>query len=127
MLNRCIVMGRMTHDPELRKTAGGKSVTSFTLAVDRDFKNQNGEKETDFIDVVAWNNAAEFVCSYFGKGRVAAVDGRLQVRDWTDKNGNKRRNAEIIAEHIYFGDSKERTAEPQFTELPEEEPGQLPF
>lgn len=138
MLNRCIVMGRMTRDPELRKTVGGKSVTSFTLAVDRDFKNQNGEKETDFIDVVAWSNIADFVCAYFGKGRMTVVEGRLQIREWTDKDGNKRRNAEIIAEHVYFGDSKDigtysapatgyGTSPAQFTELPDEEPGRLPF
>lgn len=106
MLNRIIIMGRMTKDPELRSTNGGVSVTSFTLAVDRDFKGQNGEKTTDFIDVVAWRNTAEFVCKYFSKGRMAVAEGRLQIREWKDKEGNNRRNAEIQAENVYFADSK---------------------
>lgn len=106
MLNRIIVMGRMTRDPELRRTNSGNAVTSFTVAVDRDFKTQSGEKETDFIDVVAWRNTAEFVSKYFSKGRMAVVEGRLQLRDWTDKDGNKRRSAEIVADSVYFGDSK---------------------
>ena len=106
MLNRIIVMGRMTRDPELRRTGSGTAVVSFSLAVDRDFKSQSGEKETDFIDVVAWRNTAEFVSKYFSKGRMAVVEGRLQLRDWTDKDGNKRRTAEIVADSVYFGDSK---------------------
>lgn len=106
MLNRIIVMGRMTRDPELRRTNSGTAVASFTVAVDRDFKSQSGEKETDFIDAVAWRNTAEFVSKYFSKGRMAVVDGRLQLRDWTDKDGNKRRSAEIVADSVYFGDSK---------------------
>lgn len=106
MLNRIIVMGRMTRDPELRRTNSGTAVASFAVAVDRDFKSQSGEKETDFIDVVAWRNTAEFVSKYFSKGRMAVVDGRLQLRDWTDKDGNKRRSAEIVADSVYFGDSK---------------------
>lgn len=106
MLNRIIVMGRMTRDPELRRTNSGTAVASFTVAVDRDFKSQSGEKETDFIDVVAWRNTAEFVSKYFSKGRMAVVEGRLQLRDWTDKDGNKRRSAEIVADSVYFGDSK---------------------
>lgn len=106
MLNKAILMGRLTRDPELRRTQSGTAVTSFTLAVDRDFKNQNGEKETDFIDVVAWRNTAEFVSKYFLKGRMAVVEGRLQVRDWTDKDGQKRRSTEVIADNAYFGDSK---------------------
>lgn len=106
MLNRIIVMGRMTRDPELRRTNSGTAVASFTVAVDRDFKSQSGEKETDFIDVVAWRNTAEFVSKYFFKGRMAVVEGRLQIRDWTDKEGNKRRTAEIVADSVYFGDSK---------------------
>ena len=106
MLNRIIVMGRMTRDPELRRTNSGTAVASFTVAVDRDFKSQSGEKETDFIDVVAWRNTAEFVSKYFSKGRMAVVEGRLQLRDWTDKDGNKRRTAEIVADSVYFGDSK---------------------
>lgn len=106
MLNKIMIMGRLTRDPELRRTQSGTAVTSFSLAVDRDFKNQNGEKETDFIDVVAWRNTAEFVSKYFTKGRMAVVEGRLQLRDWTDKNGGKRRSAEVVAENVYFGDSK---------------------
>lgn len=105
-LNNIIVMGRLTQNPELRKTSSGSSVTSFTLAVDRDFKNQDGSTDTDFIDVLAWRGTAEFICKFFGKGRVAVVEGRLQIRDWTDKDGNKRRKAEVVAEHVYFGDSK---------------------
>ena len=105
-LNRIIIMGRMTKDPELRHTPSGIAVTSFTLAVDRDFKGQNGEKETDFIDVVAWRNTAEFASKYFSKGRMVIVEGRLQNREWKDKDGNKRRSAEVYADSIYFGDSK---------------------
>ena len=148
MLNKIIVMGRLTRDPELRRTGGGTAVTSFTLAVDRDFKDQNGDKETDFIDVVAWRNTAEFVSKYFTKGRMAVVEGRLQIRDWTDKDGSKRRSAEIIAENVYFGDSKHETQNTQaenmaslagrmsgFAEPPNkqgfaeigEEDGELPF
>ena len=106
MLNRVIIMGRLTRDPELRRTQSGTAVTSFSLAVDRDFKSQSGEKETDFIDIVAWRNTAEFVSKYFTKGRMAVVEGRLQIRDWTDRDGGKRRSAEVIAENVYFGDSK---------------------
>ena len=132
MLNRIIVMGRMTRDPELRRTNSGTAVASFSLAVDRDFKSQSGEKETDFIDVVAWRNTAEFVSKYFSKGRMAVVEGRLQLRDWTDKNGNKRRSAEIVADNVYFGDSKRDggdtvQSEPQgdFSEIADD--GDLPF
>ena len=106
MLNKIFIMGRLTRDPELRRTQSGTAVTSFSLAVDRDFKSQSGEKETDFIDVVAWRSTAEFVAKYFTKGRMAVVEGRLQMRDWTDKDGNKRRSAEVVADNVYFGDSK---------------------
>ena len=106
MLNKIILMGRLTRDPELRRTGSGTAVTSFSLAVDRDFKSQGGEKETDFIDIVAWRNTAEFVSKYFTKGRMAVVEGRLQMRDWTDKDGNKRRSAEVVADNVYFGDTK---------------------
>ena len=107
MLNHIIVMGRLTRDPELRRTGSGVAVASFTLAVDRDFTGKDGgEKETDFIDCVAWRQTGEFVSKYFAKGRMAVVSGRLQLRSWTDKDGNKRRNAEIIADNIYFADSK---------------------
>ena len=106
MLNKIILMGRLTRDPELRRTGTGTAVTSFSLAVDRDFKSQSGEKETDFIDIVAWRSTAEFVSKYFTKGRMAVVEGRLQIRDWTDKDGGKRRSAEVVADNVYFGDSK---------------------
>ena len=106
MLNKIFIMGRLTRDPELRRTQSGTPVTSFSLAVDRDFKSQSGEKETDFIDVVAWRSTAEFVAKYFTKGRMAVVEGRLQIRDWQDRDGNKRRSAEVIADNVYFGDSR---------------------
>ena len=107
MLNRIVLMGRLTRDPELRHTQSGTAVASFSLAVDRDFKDkQTGEKSTDFIDIVAWRATAEFVSRYFAKGRMAVVEGRLQLRDWTDKEGNKRRSAEVVADNVYFGDSK---------------------
>lgn len=105
MLNRIILMGRLTHDPELRRTQSDTPVCSFSLAVDRDYK-RGGEKETDFIDIVAWRSTADFVSKYFTKGRMAVVEGRLQIRDWTDKEGGKRRSAEVIADNVYFGDSK---------------------
>ena len=106
MLNKIVIMGRLTRDPELRRTQSGTAVTSFSIACDRDFKSQSGEKETDFIDVVAWRGTAEFVSKYFSKGRMAVVEGRLQLRDWKDKEGNKRRSAEILVSSVYFGDSK---------------------
>ena len=106
MLNHIVVMGRLTRDPELRKTPAGVSVTTFSLASDRDFSQQDGQKETDFLDVVAWRSTAEFAAKYFTKGRMAIVSDRLQIRNWEDKAGNKRRSAEILAENIYFGDSK---------------------
>ena len=106
MLNHIVLMGRLTRDPELRRTGSGTAVASFTLAVDRDFKNQSGEKETDFIDIVAWRNTAEYVSKYFTKGRMAVVTGRLQIRNWTDKEGGKRRSAEVVADNVYFGDSR---------------------
>ena len=110
MLNKIILMGRLTRDPELRRTNSGTAVASFSLAVDRDFKAQNGETETDFIDIVAWRNTAEFVSKYFSKGRMAVVEGRLQIREWTDKEGHKRRTAEVQADNVYFGDSKNSTS-----------------
>ena len=107
MLNHIVLMGRLTRDPELRRTGSGVAVASFSLAVDRDFGGRDGgEKETDFIDIVAWRNTAEFVSKYFTKGRMAVVSGRLQIRNWTDKEGNKRRSAEVVADNVYFGDSK---------------------
>ena len=107
MLNHIIVMGRLTRDPELRRTGSGTAVASFTIAVDRDFSPKDGgERETDFIDCVAWRQTGEFVSKYFQKGRMAVVSGRLQIRSWNDKDGNKRRTAEIVADNVYFGDSK---------------------
>lgn len=107
MLNHITIMGRLTRDPELRKTGTGVSVASFTIACDRDFADkQTNQKETDFIDIVAWKNTADFVSKYFSKGRMAVVSGRLQIRSWNDKDGNKRKTAEIIADNVYFGDSK---------------------
>ena len=112
MLNHIVLMGRLTRDPELRRTGSGVAVASFTLAVDRDFAAQGAEKETDFVDIVAWRNTAEFVSRYFTKGRMAVVTGRLQIRNWTDKEGNKRRSAEVVADNVYFGDSKRDGAAP---------------
>ena len=107
MLNKIFLMGRLTRDPELRRTQTGTPVASFSLAGDRDFKHKaTGERSTDFIDVVAWRQTAEFVSRYFTKGRMAVVEGRLQIRDWTDKDGGKRRSAEVVADNVYFGDSK---------------------
>lgn len=129
MLNKVFLMGRLCKDPELRRTGNGTAVMSFSLAVDRDFKS-NGEKETDFIDVVAWKSTAEFVSKYFSKGRTAVVEGRLQIRDWTDKGGGKRRSAEVVADSVYFGDAKREETIPKtpdnFYELSEES-GDLPF
>lgn len=111
MLNKCFIMGRLTRDPELRRTGSGTAVASFTVAVDRDFANkQSGEKETDFIDCVAGRQTGEFVSKYFSKGRMAVVEGRLQIRNWTDDKGNNRRSAEIVADNVYFGDSKRDNA-----------------
>ncbi len=107
MLNHITIMGRLTRDPELRRTGSGIAVASFSVAVDRDFGGRDGgEKETDFIDCVAWRQTGEFVSKYFTKGRMIVVSGRLQIRSWTDKDGNKRRTAEVVAENCYFGDSK---------------------
>ena len=107
MLNRIVIMGRLARDPELRRTQAGVPVASFRLAVDRDFRDKTtGERATDWIDVVAWRQTGEFVSRYFSKGRLAVVEGRLQMRDWTDKEGNRRTSAEVVAENVYFGDSK---------------------
>ena len=138
MLNKVIVMGRLVRDPEMRRTTTGVAVTNFAVAVDRDFKDkETGETTTDFIDCVAWRNTAEFVSRYFTKGRMAVVEGQLQIRPWKDKDGNKRKSAEIIADSVYFGDSKSEESakpsyrpdvayeEPKFEELPDDE--KLPF
>ena len=146
MLNHIVIMGRMTRDPELRRTGSGIAVAGFTVAVDRDFGGKDGgEKETDFIDCVAWRQTGEFVSKYFTRGSMIVVSGRLQMRSWTDKDGNKRRTAEVVAENVYFGDSKRSNdggntsapaygsysapaAQPvqDFTELDDVD-GQLPF
>lgn len=116
MLNHITIMGRLTRDPELRRTGSGIAVASFTVAVDRDFGGSDGEKKTDFIDCVAWRQTAEFVSKYFTKGRMIVVSGGLQIRDWTDKEGNKRRSAEVVADNCYFGDSKKEESQsaPQY-------------
>ena len=132
MLNTITIMGRLTTDPILRRTRTGVAVASFTLACERDYAPQGEEKETDFIDVVCWRSTAEFVEKYFTKGRMAVVTGRLQIRGWTDKEGNKRRSAEILADHVYFGDSKRdgdsQESKSDFTEIAnDEEDGNLPL
>ena len=144
MLNHITIMGRLTRDPELRRTGSGVAVASFTVAVDRDFSGKDsGEKETDFIDCVAWRQAGEFVSKYFTKGRMIVVSGRLQIRSYTDKDGNKRRIAEVVADNCYFGDSKKEESNsdnyggysaPAMPEVPasdysmiEDEDAQLPF
>ena len=139
MLNRIICIGRLTKDPELRHTQSGTAVASFTIAVDRDFKNQNGEKEADFVNCVAWKGTAEFVSRFFTRGRMAVVEGRLQSRKYTDKDGNNRTSYEVVASSVYFGDSKKDTdpldkladdaapvSEPKFEELDDSD-GELPF
>lgn len=144
MLNHVVLMGRLVADPERKSTPNGTLVASFRLAVDRDFKSkETGEKETDFVPIVAWRNTAEFVSTYFQKGRMAVVDGRLQIRNYTDKDGNKRMVAEVVADHVYFADSKQSNntgagyaapaqsygAAPSstgFTEI-EDDDGELPF
>ena len=142
MLNRILLMGRLTRDPELRHTRQGTAVASFTLAVDRDYKEQGSDKRPcDFIDCTAWRGLADMVGKYFTKGRMAVVEGRLQMEDWTDDGGNKRRSAKVVVDNIYFGDSK-RTSGPSESNAPEnsypaqpqqtfsevhEDEGELPF
>ena len=106
MLNHITIMGRMTRDPELRHTNSGIAVASFTIAVEDDFKDKDGNKKTIFIDCTVWRGLAETVAKYFAKGRMAIISGKLDIREWTDKEGNKRRSAEVVAENVYFGDSK---------------------
>ena len=110
MLNHIVIMGRLVRDPEYKTTGTGLSVTNFSVAVDRDFPGQSGEKETDFIDCVAWRKTAEFITKYFRKGSMIALSGRLQIRGWTDKDGNKRRTAEVVADNAYFGSTKSADA-----------------
>ena len=130
MLNKIVIQGQLTKDPELRRTQSGTAVASATVAVDRDFKNQDGNRDTDFIPIVAWKGTGEMLAKYFSKGRMIVVEGRLQLRDWTDNDGNKRRTAEIVANSVYFGDSKRdggETVEPKggFSEI--EDDGEMPF
>ena len=130
MLNKIVIMGRLTRDPELRRTQSGTSFASFSIACDRDYKDKaTGERPTDFLDIVAWRATGEFVSKYFSQGRMAVVSGRLQMRDWTDKEGGKRRSAEIIADSVYFGDSKSKEDEepPASTGGPVEAAGGDPF
>jgi len=124
MLNRITIMGRLTRDPELRRTGSGTPVASFTVAVDRDYAADGQEKETDFLDCVAWRGTAEFVEKYFSKGGMIVVSGRLQIRPWTDKEGNKRRSAEIVADNVYFGEGKKDSQQAQNT--PNYQQGNVP-
>lgn len=133
MLNHIVLQGRLTRDPELRYTQSQTPVASFTLACDRDYQQGGSERQTDFIDCTAWRQTAEFVSKYFAKGSMAVVSGRLQIRDWTDREGNKRRSAEVVADNIYFGESKRRDGEPladvsttSFQEIADDD-GELPF
>ena len=112
MLNHIVIMGRLTRDPELRYTQSQSPVAAFRVAVDRDF-GRGEERQTDFIDCVAWRSTGEFVSKYFQKGSMAVVSGRLQMRDWTDKDGNKRTSAEVVADNVYFGESKRRDGDPR--------------
>lgn len=133
MPNHIILSGRLTRDPELRRTGSGTAVTSFTLACDRDRAPQGQDRETDFVDCVSWRGTAEFVDKYFTKGQMAIVSGRLQIRSWTDKEGNKHRATEIVADRVYFGGSKPRgeaddagfQAPAEFAEL--EDDSEIPF
>ncbi len=135
MLNHITIMGRLTRDPELRRTGSGVAVTSFTIACDRDIANkESGERETDFIDCVAWRGTGEFVSKHFRKGSMIVVSGRLQLRNWTDKDGNKRRSAEVLADNVYFGESKKDTDSAPSVNQPVQDfqqidipDGQLPF
>ncbi len=134
MLNKCFVMGRMTKDPEIRATNSGKTVALFTLAVERDFKDSNGERGADFINCVCYDKTAEFVKNWFHKGSMTVAVGRLQIRDWTDKEGNKRYTSEIVCENVYFGESKKTELKPagepvsvQYTEPEDADQGELPF
>ena len=135
MLNHIVLLGRLTRDPELRRTASGISVAAFTLAVDHDYTDEGGNRGVDFIDIVAWRSKADFVCKYFTKGQMACVTGRLQIRNWTDKDESKRRTAEVVADNIYFAGSKQSKsgnvqqpapAPGEFTELTDED-SDLPF
>lgn len=121
MLNRIVIMGRLVRDPDLRRTQAGTAVAAFTLAVERDFKDAaTGERTADFIDCVAWRQTGEFVSRYFSKGRMAVAEGRLQLRDWVDRDGNKRRSAEVVVEQMYFGDSRSEGGQKSGQPVPKE-------
>ena len=121
MLNRIVIMGRLVRDPDLRRTQAGTAVAAFTLAVERDFKDAaTGERTADFIDCVAWRQTGEFVSRYFSKGRMAVAEGRLQLRDWVDRDGNKRRSAEVVVEQMYFGDSRSEGGKKSGQPVPKE-------
>lgn len=127
MLNQVSIMGRLTRDPELRYTQAGTPVAAFTLAVERDFKDGNGDKQTDFIDCIAWRQTGEFVSKYFTKGQMAVVSGRLQIRDWTDDKGNKRRVAEVVSDRVYFAGNKMESKTNDQSELTEYDPDAQSF
>lgn len=129
MLNHITLMGRLTHAPELRRTESGISVAGFSLAVSRDFTDSMGKRETDFIDCVAWRSAAEFLCKSFAKGQLAVVDGRLQIRNYLDRDGNRRRQAEVVVENLYFAGGKREAEAPgrDMTEIEGDAVGKLPF
>ena len=121
MLNKIVIMGRLVRDPDLRRTQAGTAVAAFTLAVERDFKDAaTGERTADFIDCVAWRQTGEFVSRYFSKGRMAVAEGRLQLRDWVDRDGNKRRSAEVVVEQMYFGDSRSEGGQKSGQPVPKE-------
>ena len=135
MLNKIFLQGRIVNDIDVKTTPSGASVCTFRIAVDRDFKNRDGQKETDFVTIVAWKNTAEFVYKYFGKGRLILIEGRLQMRNYTDRDGNKRTSAEVVADSVYFSDSKKdeggivpdyTQADSGFVEMPDTE-SELPF
>lgn len=128
MLNKVFLMGRLTRDPELRETPTGVRVASFSLAVDHDYvSRETGERGVDFIDIVAWRGSADFVSKYFTKGQMAVVSGRLQLRPWTDKDGNKRRSTEVVADQIWFGEPKRDSAAGPYSELPAAGPVNVPY
>lgn len=127
MLNEGIIMGRLVRDPELRRTTQNTAVASFTVACDRDFASGGAVKETDFIDIVAWDKKAEFICKHFTKGKMIVVCGRIQTRTWEDRDGNKRKNTEIVAQDVYFGESKGESKPAHREFSPVEDDEGLPF
>ena len=126
MLNNAVVMGRLTKDPELKQTANNVPMATFRLACERDYKGKDGKRETDFIDVIAWRQTAEFVARFFTKGRLVTIDGKLQSRNWEDKDGNKRTNLEVVADNVYFSDNKIDKRPPEFVPIDADD-SELPF